>query len=238
MEEKAATQEQAQEQGPSFERQLLSHPLVWVAIAAFLVLPFLLRGYLRRIPAPPPVLGALPAFELTNQDGKPFGLEQLKGQVTVVGFFFSRCKSICPPLMQAMRRLQDRYKRHNVNVRLLSITVDPGYDTPKRLQAYAKTLGADLKRWTFLTGPIEKIKALALKGFHVAVGDPVKKANFFDITHTSKLILVDQKGRIRGRPDNQGNPVGYFSSTKDGLDEVYHRSMHTLWERFAKKKSS
>lgn len=234
MEEQAPKQEQE----TSFERQLLSHPLVWVAIAAFLILPFILRGYLRRVPAPPPVLGTLPAFELTNQDGKPFGLKQIKGQVTVVGFFFSRCRSICPPLMQAMRKLQDRFVRHKIDVRLLSITVDPGHDTPQRLKAYAKTLGADLSRWTFLTGPIKKIKALALNGFHVAVGNKVKTANFFDITHTSKLILVDQKGRIRGRPDNQGNPVGYFSSSKDGLDEVYHRSMHTLWERFAKKSSS
>lgn len=218
---------------PSFEKQLLSHPVVWVVILAFLALPFVMRRYMRKIPPAPPVLGALPNFQLQDQQGKPFGLEQLKGHVTVVGFFFSRCRTICPPLMQAKKHLHDRFHRYKVPIRMVSITVDPEHDTPHVLQAYAKTLGADTQRWSFVTGPIEKIRALALQGFRVAVGKPEQKANFLDITHTSKLILVDQKGQIRGRPDQAGNPIGYFDTTQDGLDELFHRSQHTLWESFA-----
>ncbi len=217
------------------EKKLLKHPLVWIAVLTFLILPFVLRNYMRRIPMPPPVLGQLPSFELTDHNGKPFGLKNLQGQVTVVAFFFSRCSGICPPLMRHMKMLQDKFIFQKIGVRLLAITVDPDYDTPKRLRAYAKKLGADLRSWTFLTGPIEKIRRLALKGFHVAVGTPKKKASFLDITHTSKLILVDQKGQVRGRPDKQGNPVGYFDSTREGIAELFHRAQHTLWEKFAKK---
>ena len=217
------------------EKKLMKHPLVWVAILAFLLLPFAMRGFMRRVPPAPPVLGKLPAFELIDQNGKPFRLEQLKGKVTVVGFFFSRCRSICPPLMRHMKLLQDKYKFQKININLLSITVDPKHDNPKQLRAYAKKLGADLKTWTFLTGKIERIRKLALKGFHVAVGKPEKQADFLEITHTSKLIWVDQKGQVRGRPDKLGNPIGYFDSTPKGIAELFHRSQHTLWEKFAKK---
>lgn len=117
---------------------------------------------------------------------------------------------------------------------MVSITVDPEHDTPAVLRAYAKTLGADLQRWSFVTGAMESIRELALKGFYVAVGTPQKDANFLEITHTSKLILVDQKGRVRGRPDAAGHATGYFETNREGLDELFHRSQHTLWEAFAR----
>lgn len=214
---------------------LWRNPWVIIALAAMITLPFL-RPFLQHVPTPPPVMGQLPPFQLIDQHGKPFGLEQMKGHVTIVNFFFTRCPTICPMLTQAVKRLQTRFEKHQIPVKLVSISVDPSYDKPDKLRAYAKKWGADPKRWTFLTGSYDKIKRLAIDGFRTAVSRPNKVASFADITHSSKLILVDQKGQIRGRPDKKGQPIGYFGTSKLALDELFHRSQHTIWEKFHKKK--
>jgi protein SCO1/2 len=221
------------EEQPKEEKPLWRNPWVIAAVAAMLTMP-LLRPFLRHVPKPPPVMGQLPAFQLTDQDGKPFGLKQMKGEVYVVNFFFTRCPTICPALTRAMKSLQDRFQKHKLPVKLLSITVDPGFDTPIVMKKYAQKWGADTSRWTFVTGPMPAIRSLAIKGFRTAISRPKKVASFEEITHTSKLILVDSKGQIRGRPDEKGQPLGYFGTSKLGLDELFHRSQHTLWEKFHK----
>lgn len=207
------------------------NPWILAALSVMIAMP-LLRPFLRHVPKPPPVMSTLPSFKLTDQNGKPFTLKQMKGQVTIVNFFFTRCPSICPVLTRAMKTLQDRFTKHKLPIRLVSISVDSKYDNPKRLLAYANKWGADLKRWTFVTGSAKDIKELAVKGFRTAMSRPNKIASFDDITHSSRLILIDAKGRIRGRPDKTGQPIGYFGSSKLALDELFHRSQHTLWETF------
>ncbi|MCB9638078.1 MAG: SCO family protein [Myxococcales bacterium] len=158
---------------------------------------------------------------LQDQDGKSFGLEQMKGSVTVVSFFFTRCPTICPRLMGQMAKLHKRYQRAKVPIRLLSITVDPNYDNASRLRDYGKRLRADFSRWHFLTGPQKKIYALAEGGFRTAVNTQKERLSVMELTHTEKLILVDQQGQIRG----------YYASSNLGLDEVFHRSIHVLRQR-------
>ena len=86
--------------------------------------------------------------------------------------------------------LQDRFSELE-NFRLLSVSVNPEYDTPEVLKSYGDNYGADHSRWTFLTGDREKIHRLALEGFHVGTEeDP--------IFHSTRFILVDRVGKIRG----------------------------------------
>ena len=173
------------------------------------------------ISEPPPVLGSVPSFSLIDQDGRGFGSEQLKGQVYIASFFFSRCPSICPLLMRSMKRIEDAYRERGVaGIRLVSVTVDPEYDTPEQLRAYASEIGADASRWTLVTGESEAIRKLA-DGFHVPLGDPQSlPGGLMDIAHSGKLILVDGKGAVRG----------YYDTDEAGLDEVYNRAQHVLRE--------
>jgi len=181
-----------------------------------------IRPLLKREPPPPPVIGQVPAFSLVDQDGHELGSEQLRGQVYIAAFFFSRCPSICPTLMKSMRRIEDAYRDRGISgIRLVSITVDPEYDTPERLRAYAAELGAEPARWTLLTGDIEAIRRLAVDGFHVPLGsEQVLPGGLIDIAHSGKLILVDGQGGIRG----------YYDTDESGLDEVYNRAQHVLRE--------
>ena len=188
----------------------------------------LIRPLLRREPEPPPVQGRLPAFELVDQDRKPFTLNDLEGSVWVVDFIFTSCPSICPLLTDAMGKLQERYSAYGVDgVKLLSITVDPDNDTPEVLRDYARAHEADPERWTFLTGDPEAIRALVLDGFRAPLGEPAQTdAGLIDIMHTGEFVILDPSGGIRG----------FYASDPEGLDEIYHRSRHVLRE--ARKRQS
>ena len=200
--------------------KLLKNPYFLAAVAGAITIP-LLRPCLRNVPDPPPVLAELPAYALTSQDGEAFGSEQLRGHVYVANFIFTTCRSMCPGLTRAMASLQDKFEQIDVDIRLVSFTVDPATDTPERLEAYAEEYGADTSRWTFLTGSEEELEDLIVNGFMTAVGEPQRDgAGMIDIAHSAKFILIDRDGQIRG----------YYDSDELGLDEIFHRSQHVFYE--------
>ena len=106
------------------------------------------------------------------------------------------------------------------DLRLVSFTVDPEYDTPDRLREYAIAHDVDPGRWTMLTGPPDDVRQLIVEGFRTPIGEPVSSGDLIDIAHTAKFVLVDGTGAIRG----------YYDSDTLGLDEIFHRSQHVLRE--------
>ena len=212
-------------------RAVFRSPYVWGLLIGIVTLT-LIRPLLRHIPEPPPVLSQLPEFSLVGVDGKPYGSAELRGQVYVVNFFFTSCRSICPAIMKGVARLQDGFVQRNINgIRLVSISVDPEHDTPEVLKEFAKGLGVDPVRWTLLTGDPAAVRRLVVFGFKTPVVPELPGApgapEPIDIAHTGKLVLVDGAGRIRG----------YYDSDDSGLDEVYNRAQHVLrQEREASRK--
>lgn len=203
-------------------RPILRNPFVWFFFVGIVTLT-LMRPFLRREPPPPPVLGQLPPFELIDAEGRAFGSADLEGRVYVADFIFTRCPSICPLLTRAMVHLQERYAEEGIEgVRLVSFSVDPDYDTPERLLAYAERHGADPERWTFLTGESSHLREFLVDGFKLAMGDlPADPNDLLDIAHSGKFVIVDGGGRIRG----------YYDTDESGLDEIFHRSQHVLREQ-------
>ena len=155
-----------------------------------------------RAPSPgeaPRVIRDVPAFSLTDQGGQPFGSDQLAGEAYVVSFFFTSCPTICPRIQGAMLELQAALKKQGHRCRLVSITVDPSNDTPEKLATHAREFGADLERWTFLTGDPKEVRASVTKAFVTHMGDMEETApGLMDIGHGGHLILVDAQGRMRG----------------------------------------
>lgn len=180
----------------------------------------LIRPFLRYEPKPPPVLSELPGFTLVDTAGKPVGKDALAGQVWIASFFFTHCPSVCPVLMARMAELQRRFADAGVTgVRLVSITVDPARDTAEALRAAEPRYGVDPARWTLLTGEPGRVHELLVSGFKVPGLDASALADG-DIPHTTKVVLVDGAGRIRG----------YYDTDESGLDEVFHRAQHVLKE--------
>jgi protein SCO1/2/putative membrane protein len=159
-------------------------------------------------------LGEVQDFSLTERSGRTVTRQDLLGKVWVASFVFTRCAGTCPQISRTMQRLQD-WTAGQKNVLLVSITVDPSHDTPAELREYAdKRYHADPERWLFLTGDRDAVYALIQKSFLLGVqetqGAEYRPGN--EVTHSSRLALVDQAGHIRGyfdgrEVDDGGNPV-------------------------------
>ena len=188
--------------------KLVLHP-GWVAFAALaLAIPMGALLFRQRVKPDLPVLGDLPAFTLTAEDGKPFGRDDLLGRVWIADFVFTSCSDACPRLQGKMKQIQDRLVplEQGGNIGLLSISVDPDRDTPEKLRQYGETFGARPGLWRSLTGDQKEVERTVVKGFHIAMAkvpredaDPHLEA--FEIMHGERLVLVDRMGRIRGYYD-------------------------------------
>ncbi|MEO8533017.1 MAG: SCO family protein [Flavobacterium sp.] len=157
-------------------------------------------------------IGPAPKFELTNQDNLKISNETYRGKVYVLEFFFTTCPSICPKMNLSMLEIEKTFFG-NPNFGIVSITIDPGHDTPQILKDHAKLLGVKSSNWNFLTGDKATIMDLSNKGFNLYAGENSKVNGGFE--HSGLFALIDKNGKIRCRKDDFGNPILYY----DGLDK-------------------
>jgi len=139
----------------------------------------------------------VPTFQLTNQNGQPFGSGQLAGKIWIADFIYTTCPGPCPMISGRMSELQKPLEKSDVH--LVSFSVDPEKDTPAVLRGYAGQLQAEAGRWDFLTGPKSAIYKLSHDGFKLAVSDG-NDAQRLPV-HSTRMVLVDRRGQIRGYYD-------------------------------------
>ena len=140
-----------------------------------------------------PKIGPAPGFTLTNQEGKPVALKQLRGKVVVTTFIFTGCGSTCPLLTAKLISIQRRLGADSgASVYFAAISVDPLADTPEVLKRYAHAYGADLGNWVFLTGDPAQISDVAHR-----YGVYYKRQVPDDIDHTFLTSIIDQGGTLR-----------------------------------------
>lgn len=136
----------------------------------------------------------VPAFQLTSQQGQAISQKDLDGHIYVADFFFATCPDICKAMSSQMVRVQEAFQDEE-QVKLVSFTVNPEYDTPEVLREYGERYGADPGKWYFLTGDRDKIYTLAQKGFYLPV---MKVEGQQDFIHSEKFMLVDKDRYVRG----------------------------------------
>jgi protein SCO1/2 len=142
--------------------------------------------------------GAVPAFALTDERGQPFTEAALRGHVTIVSFVFTRCDAICPTTTMKAGELQEKTFDVGSKVKLLTVSIDPEYDTPPVLAAYAAKFRADPTRWRFVTGPRATIEALVEHTFQQNMQvDGVTAGGAPSIAHQGYFALVDANGHFR-----------------------------------------
>ncbi len=162
---------------------------------------------------PLPVLAQLPDFRLLERSGKTLSLADLTGKVWIADFIFTRCPGPCPRMTSKMASLQ-RDLQSEDSLRLVSISVDPEFDTLEVLAKYSARYQAEEGRWFFLTGDKTVIHHLAKSGFLVGGVD--------DVTlHTTRFVLIDREGRVRGY---------YSSSDEDELQKLRNDARALLRE--------
>lgn len=185
---------------PSGGRWLGWASLVAAAAAAMVGALLIARQLPHR--APPPDLGTVPEFTLTERSGQPLRRADLDGEPWVADFVFTRCTGMCPALSTRMADLRRRVAAAGLRARFVSFSVDPTHDTPEVLRDYARRVGADGDHWLFLTGPRDVLYELIGGGFHLGVSERPPAAIAAEggelIAHSDRFVLVDGAGRIRG----------------------------------------
>ena len=113
----------------------------------------------------------VPDVTLVNQDGKRVKFRSLLNsrKVVMVDFVFTTCTTICPILSAEFADFQNSIGPDSGNVHLVSVSIDPENDTPRKMKEYLKRYGAK-PGWDFLTGSRADIEKV-IKAFDAYVSD-------------------------------------------------------------------
>jgi protein SCO1/2 len=153
---------------------------------------------------PLPEYDPAPTFALFDQTGASFSSADVRGRVVLADFIYTRCTDVCPLISAKMQEVQARLKRENLfgsRVLLLSFSVDPDHDTPEVLASYARRFQADPAGWRLLTGDREIVRQLLPYGWKVGAPDlGPPRGDDPNWMHTTRFVLVDRAGRVRGYP--------------------------------------
>jgi len=169
-----------------------------------------------------PIYGQVSDFTLTNQNGQAVSLADLRGKVWVADIIFTRCAGPCPQMTRQMAELQAALPADSP-VQLVTLTTDPGFDTPPVLNQYARQFGANLDRWTFLTGTKREIANLAAGGLKLSAAEvkPEERAAPEDLfIHSTIFVVVDKQARLRGVYETTGPDVNPQAAKEDILAAV------------------
>ncbi|MEQ9415257.1 MAG: SCO family protein [Cyclobacteriaceae bacterium] len=137
-------------------------------------------------------------FQFVDQDSAIVTNETFKGQIYVSDFFFTSCRTICPIMKTQMLRVYEA-TAEIPDVKLLSHSIDPEYDTVALLHDFANKLGVSSDRWHFVTGVKDSIYKIAQTSyFATAMEDKSEPDGFI---HSGAFLLVDKEQRLRGKYD-------------------------------------
>jgi protein SCO1 len=162
----------------------------------------------------------VPSFQLVNQEGEPFETGELYGKAVVVTFIFTRCPvpNFCPLMSKNFRALQQKLDDEpdlRNRAHLLSVTIDPEFDTPRILRAYANAFTDTTENWTFATGDPDRIEEMTRR-FSIFI-DPESGNGTID--HALGTALIGPDGHLvaiwRG---NQWTPEEILDRLSTTLD--------------------
>lgn len=140
----------------------------------------------------------LPTFTLLDQEGRTVSGSRFRGKQVVLNFIFTRCPiaTMCPAATLRMSQLQAAAREAGAkNFELVSISLDPEFDTPGVLRDYAEARGLDTSNWSFLTGPDAAVRHL------LAQLGVIREFEGATIKHTLATVLINEDGRIIHRED-------------------------------------
>ncbi len=144
-----------------------------------------------------------PDFTLTNQDGESVSLDGLRGRAVLLDFVYTRCQGPCPILTALHAEVQDGLEEADrAGIQFVSVSIDPAYDDPEKLKAYAESVGADLSSWSFLTGEVDQVRSV-LEAYGVGLGATTGD----QIEHMVMTFLIDGEGVVVKRYIGTDHPA-------------------------------
>ncbi|MCX6317590.1 MAG: SCO family protein [Bacteroidetes bacterium] len=166
---------------------------VLLAIGFYIALTQLIPDYNKKGVAP---ISFIRPFAFTSQEGKTITEKDVAGKVYVAEYFFTTCKTICPTMNNYMKMVEEEL-RDQPDFLILSHTSDPDNDSVARMKRYADSIGANPKRWIFLTGRKDSLYNMARVSY--TIDDPKNNLTRIEdqFLHTQFWALVDRNGDVR-----------------------------------------
>jgi protein SCO1/2 len=127
-----------------------------------------------------------PAVTMLDQRGRKVAFDAAldDGRPVILNFIFTSCTTICPVMTQIFSQVQSRLSGELDKVHMVSVSIDPEYDTPARLLAYTRQYGAG-PQWDFYTGSVEASTQVQ-KAFDAYRGDKMN--------HEALVLLRGRRG--------------------------------------------
>ena len=185
-------------------KKITTSKAFWFFILSILLLVSLVVFNLRLSRDTPPELQAvlrfqptvLKPFTLTDQDGKPFTLAQLKGKRTLLFFGYMSCPDICPTTLATLNQV---YKKlgtipgARTDLQVVFVSVDPERDSPEKLAEYIHYFN---QRFIGLTGSKQAIDKFARQFSAGYVLEEKQADGNYLVSHTSSIFLVDPQANL------------------------------------------
>jgi protein SCO1 len=134
-------------------------------------------------------------FNFTNQDGGVVTERDIEDKVSLVAFFFTTCRTICPKMNNTIKSIYEEFKNEK-DFLVLSHTCDPAHDNPALLRRYADSIGANTRNWWFLTGRKDSLYLAARHSYAVDDQQVPLTGSDDDFIHTQLFALVNREGRV------------------------------------------
>jgi protein SCO1 len=159
---------------------------------------------------------SVPDQLLIDQDGKPRPMSAMRGHRVALTFTYTRCPmpNFCPLMDRNFQALQREIKKTPslADVRLVTVSFDPEFDTPPVLKAHAARVEADPLIWSFVTGDRDEVERFAARfgvSLERAEGNPI------DITHNLRTAIIDTEGRVVNvHTGNEWTPADVLADLK------------------------
>jgi len=131
-------------------------------------------------------------FKLTNHYGEEVGLDDLKGNWSLLFFGFTYCPDICPTTMGVLNRAVIKMKKQP---QVIMVSVDPERDTPEMLAQYVPNFNSDFVGYT---GEFDELVSLATRLNSAFAKVPGKEAGTYTVDHTASIAVINPNGKFQG----------------------------------------
>lgn len=146
------------------------------------------------------------SMPLTAQDGRDLQLDDFRGRPLLVSMFYTSCRDVCPLLVGAMQNLdRSLAPAERERLRVLLVSFDAEHDTPAQLQAAAQRYHVEASRWTLARSSADQVRKLA-----AALGIQYRALPGGGFNHATKLVLLDDEGRMRAQTEQLSAPDAEF----------------------------
>jgi protein SCO1/2 len=180
--------------------------------------------YYHSPPAPPEIPGLLwpnpkqvGAFEAVDEEGRPFGLERLKGRWSFLFFGYTNCPDVCPITLAVLDRVQRQAEAGNVQT--VFVSVDPERDTLERIKQYVEYFNPE---FSGVGGSLAQVRSLTDQlGIPFVHEPPGETGNYF-VDHSAAVFLVDPEARlvsVFSPPHDAGEILGRFREIRAFIED-------------------